>query len=133
MSGDGATVRLVGDATRRAACQLVMRAPEGWIVRVDRPGRTLRQSSRFWAACGEAAKSGVTWSGTTHDKQGWHDLFLAGWCVVKQHPHRLLMGLEGELVTLARHSSTLSESEMGELLDYQSAWCAMHDITLRED
>lgn len=130
---EGATVQLVGDQTRQAACRLIMRAPEGWVVRIDRPGRTLRQSSKFWATCGDVAKSGFTWSGTTHDKQGWHDLFLAGWNIAKQRPVRLLIGLEGELVSLMRHSSTLSEAEMAELLDYTSAWCAMHDIALRED
>jgi len=44
---DGATIRLLGDQTRRAACQLVMAAPEGWLMAIDRPRRSLRQSSRF--------------------------------------------------------------------------------------
>src|SRR5262245_25885621 len=117
----GASIRLVGDKTRRAACHRVMTAPEGWVVTIDQPVRNLRQSSRFWATCGEVAKSGTTWSGTPHDKQGWHDLFLAGWSVVKERPGRLIMGLEHELVMLQRHSSRLTESEMGELLDYTSA------------
>ena len=129
---EGATVRLLGDATRRAACELVMRAPEGWVVGIDAPRRTLLQSSRFWATCGEAAKSDVTWGGTRHDKEGWHDLFLFGWHVIKRNPMRLMIGLEGELVCLAPHSRRLSEGEMSELLDYTSAWCAMHNIALRE-
>jgi len=130
---EGATIRLVGDQTRRAACQLVMAAPEGWIVQIDRPRRTLRQSSKFWATCGEVAQSGMTWSGTTHSKDDWHTLFLAGWSIVKDRPTRVLIGLEGELVSLVPHSRNLTESEMSELLDYQAAWCAMHRVTLREE
>ena len=129
---DGATIRLIGDQTRRAACQLVMTAPEGWLVQIDRPRRSLRQSSKFWAMCGDASRSGVLWSGTTHDKQSWHDLFLAGWNVVKHRPTRVLIGLEGELVSLVPHSRTMTEAEMSELIDYTAAWCAMHRVPLRE-
>ena len=130
---DGAVVHLVGERSRQAACALVMRAPTGWLCQIDKPRRTLLQSSRFWAACGDVARSGITWSGTTHSKDDWHDLFLCGWNVVKEHPARLTIGLEGELVALMRHTRSLSESEMSELLDYQSAWCAMKGITLREE
>jgi len=129
---DGATIRLLGDQTRRAACQLVMAAPEGWFVAIDRPRRSLRQSSRFWATCDDVARSGAIWSGTTHTKDDWHTLFLAGWSVIKERPTRMLIGLENELVSLIPHSRNLSESEMGELLDYQTAWCAMHGVALRE-
>jgi hypothetical protein len=129
---EGATIRLLGDQTRRAACQLIRRAPNGWLVQIDKPRRTLRQSSRFWWTCGEVAKSGMTWGGVTHDKQGWHDLFLAGWNVVKHRPMRVLIGLEGELVSLVPHSRTLSETEMSELLDYCTAWAVMHGIDLGE-
>jgi hypothetical protein len=128
-----ATVRLVGDHTRIAACQIVMRAPEGWLVNVDKPKRTLRQSSKYWATCSEVAKSGTIWSGTTHDKNGWHDLFLSGWHIVTQRPVRLLVGLEGERVSLVPHTRELNETEMSDLLDYTSAWCAVRSIALRED
>jgi len=129
---DGATILLVGDQTRRAASDLVQRAPVGWVVTIDKPRRTLSQSSKFWAACTEVAKSGVPWGGTPQDKQSWHDLFLSGWNVVKEHPPRLLIGLEGERVSLVRHTRWMSEADMSDLLDYTSAWCAMRNIALRE-
>ena len=50
--GDGATVRLGGDHTRLVACKLVQEAPDGWIVQVGKPPRTLKQSARYWATCG---------------------------------------------------------------------------------
>ena len=129
---EGATVRLVGDHTRHAACKLVMQAPEGWLVRIDQPPRTLKQSSKFWATCSEVAKSGYEWSGTPHDKQAWHDLFLSGWNVIMHRPMRLLIGLEGERVSLLQHTSWMSEADMSDLLDYTAAWCAMRNIELRE-
>jgi hypothetical protein len=130
---DGATIRLMGDHTRAVACQLVQSAPEGWLVRIGEPPRTLDQSSRFWAACGEIAKTTYTWGGMRHDKQGWHDLLLSGWHVIKQHPMHLLLGIEGERVSLMKHSRDLSKTDMSDLLDYQAAWCAVRNITLKED
>jgi hypothetical protein len=129
---DGATIQLVGDQTRRAACALVMQAPERWVVTIDQPRRTLQQSSRFWATCSDVAKSELTWGGTRQDKESWHDLFLSGWHVIKDHPPRLLIGIEGERVSLVRHTRTMNQTDMSELLDYASAWCAMRNISLRE-
>ena len=83
---DGATILLVGDHTRRVASDLVQRAPEGWRVTIDAPKRTLKQSSRFWATCDDVAKAGTIWGNHQPDKQDWHDLFLSGWNVVKEHP-----------------------------------------------
>ena len=129
---DGATVLLGGDHTRLAACRLVQQAPDGWLMRLGEPSRTLDQSSRYWATCSEVAKTDYTWGGTRHDKQGWHDLFLSGWHTLKGHQPRLLLGIEGERVSLMKHTRELGMSDMSDLLDYTAAWCAMRNITLRE-
>jgi len=131
MMPDGTIIRLLGDQSRRAACDLVMRAPEGWLAEISKPKRTLRQSSKFWATCDEVAHTDITWSGTRQSKKGWHDLFLCGYLVIKEEPPRATIGLEGELICLSKHSSDLKESEFSELLDYQAAWCAMHNVSLR--
>lgn len=128
MSRDGATIRLAGDHTRLAATKLVQEAPNGWLVKIGAPPRTLKQTSRFWATCGAVAQTDFTWSGTRHDKQGWHDLFLCGWHTLKGHPPRLLIGLEGERVMLGKYTRDLGERDMSDLLDYTEAWCAMRGI-----
>lgn len=131
--GDGATVRLGGDHTRLVACKLVQDAPDGWIVQIGKPPRTLKQSSRFWATCGAVAQTDFTWGGTRHDKQGWHDLFLSGWHTLKGRPPRLMLGIEGERVSLGRYTRDLPETEMSDLLDYTDAWCAMRGIAVGND
>jgi hypothetical protein len=110
-----------------------MQAPDGWLVRIEPPARTLDQSMKFWAMCSDAARSPLTWSDWKPDKMGWHDLFLAGWNVVKKRPYHLLIGLEGELVSLVPHSRSLGKPEMSELIDYTSAWCVMHGVPLKEE
>jgi len=131
---DGATILLIGPETRRAACELVQQAPQGWMVRIGEPPRTLEQSSRFWAACRDIARSGATWDGERQTKQGWHDLMLSGWAVLTRNERpRLMLGLEGERVCLIPHSRDLSEREMSELLDYMESWAAQRGIKLRGD
>ena len=132
---DGATILLIGPETRRAACELVQQAPQGWMVRIGEPPRTLEQSSRFWATCRDVARSSATWDGERQTKQAWHDLFLSGWLIAtrRQRPPRLMLGLEGERICLIPHSRDLSEREMSEVLDYIGAWCAGNGIPLKED
>jgi len=130
---DGATILLHGPETKRTACELVQQAPNGWLVRIGPPPRTLEQSSRFWASCRDVARSGTQWDGEKQTKQGWHDLFLSAWLVAtRQTRPRLMVGLEGERVALIPHSRDLTEKEMGELLDYIESWCAQRGIELRD-
>jgi hypothetical protein len=129
----GATIRLSGGMSREAAIKVIGSAPNGWLVKIGPPPRTLKQSDRFWATCGAVAKTDVTWSGSQQDKQGWHDLFLSGWHTVKGRMPRLLIGLEGERVSLGLYTRDLGEAEMSELLDYTDAWCAMRGISTGVD
>lgn len=130
MSLDGATVVLRGDHTRLAAYRLLQEAPDGWLMKIGAPPRTLKQSSKFWATCGAVAKTNYTWGDTRQDKQGWHDLFLSGWHTIKGRPPRLLLGIEGERISLGRYTRDLGEREMSDLLDYTDAWCVMRSIAV---
>ena len=132
MSLDGATVRLVGEHTRTAACKLVQEAPEGWLVKIGAPPRTLKQTSRFYALCGDVARTSVTWGDEHPDKEGWHDLFLFGFHTLKGRAPRLMLGLEGERMCLSKHIRDLGEADTTELIDYAEAWCVMHGISIRE-
>jgi hypothetical protein len=127
---DGASVRLGGEHTRRIACKLVEEAPDGWVVNISAPPRTLEQSSKFWTLCSLVAAADPRRGAIELDKQDWHDLFLRGWAICKGDSPRLLLGLEGERVSLVRHSRWLSKDDMSDLLDYVSAWCAGHNINV---
>ena len=132
MPFDGATVVLLGDATRRTACDLVMRAPSEWTVRIDPPKRTLQQSSRFWATCSDLSKSDITWSGERCSKPEWHDLLISAWLTTQGKPPRFLLGLEGERVSLVKHTRDMSKEEMASLIDYSTAWAVMRGVELND-
>jgi len=127
---DGAIIQLLGDQTRRVACEMIQRVPDGWICKIDKPRRTLQQSSRFWAVCGDVAKSGFIWGGSTLPKDDWHTLFLSAWNIAEHRPARLVIGLENELVNLIPQSRSLTVEQMSSLIDYCTAWAVMHGIEL---
>jgi hypothetical protein len=130
MPSDGASVRLGGEHTRRIACKLVEEAPDGWVMNISAPPRTLAQSDKFWTICSLVAQA----VRTDHplDKQDWHDLFLSGHAIVQGKPPRLMLGLENERVSLVRHSRWLSKEDMSDLLDYVTAWCAGHGVHVED-
>ena len=127
---DGATIRLGGERSRAAAVEIIQRAPMGWVCKIGAPPRTLDQSSKFWAMCSGLAKSDITWSGDRQTKDGWHDLLLSGWHVVKGNAPRMLIGLEGERVSLLGHTRDLTIDEMSDLIDYCTAWTAVRGISV---
>jgi len=120
MSDDGATVRLSGDA-RRLAHELIDKAPDGWVMAINQPPRTLRQSDTFWRLCGLCAKQ--LRMQEPLDKQEWHDVFLSGFFQARGKSPRLIIGIEGERISLTKHSRWMGKEEMSDLLDYVTAWC----------
>lgn len=45
---DKSTIKLASDAARKRALELVMNAPEGYVVIVSEPTRTLDQNAKLW-------------------------------------------------------------------------------------
>ena len=130
---EGTTVRLLGDATRSAACRLVVKAPDQWTVTIEPPRRTMKQSRKFWALCGDLGRQ-TQWAGEPRSKDDWRTLLISGWHIIEKHPLKLVPGLENEIVALSPHSSrALTEREMSAVLDYSIAWAVMHGVDLRED
>jgi hypothetical protein len=129
-AADGATVLLGGERSRAAAVDLIMRAPMGWLCKIGSPPRTLDQNAKFWAMCTALAASEITWSGDRQAKDDWHDLLVSGWCVAEGRPPKLLIGLEGERVSLAKHTHNLGVDGMSSLIDYTAAWAAVRGISV---
>ena len=130
---DGATIRLIGNQTRRVACELVMKSPDGWVVTFNEERRTLEQSSKFYALCTRLAQSDLTWDGERQVKRSWHDLLIHAWMLATDRNPRLLPGLNGGRVSLLMSTRDMTKPEMSELIDFASAWCAMHSIDLGEE
>jgi hypothetical protein len=112
----GVTIRLVGPRQRAHAASLVARAPDGWVVNVREPTRSLEQSAKLWAMLGDVAKAKPM--GRKHTPDEWKAIFMAacGW------ESAFLPGLDGGFFPVGFRSSQLSVRKMADLITFIQAW-----------
>lgn len=101
-------------------------APDGWRVKVEPPKRSLMQNDRLHAELAEVAAT-VEWAGKKRDLETWKRLITAAWLRARGEQIELLPALDGHGVDVVfRKTSTLTKSEMSELLEFLMAWKAEH-------
>jgi hypothetical protein len=109
---------------RRRAMAFVADAPEGWVVRVEPPKRSLDQNAALHALLGDIAKR-CTWAGSRHDIDTWKRLLVGAWDRATGQPVVMLPALDGKGIEVVfRRTSSLTRAECSELLEFVSAWAA---------
>ncbi|MBT0442287.1 recombination protein NinB [Morganella morganii] len=92
-------------------------------VKISDPKRTLPQNDMFHALCGNVAEQGVVWAGSTWEPQDWKCIFVSGHAKATGRDGKLIPGLEGEAVALARESTAnMGKKRMTSLIEYSQAW-----------
>lgn len=101
---------------RKRAATAAMNAPDGYILSVEEPKRTLDQNSRLWAMLSDVAMSKP--QGRMHTPEEWKCIFMAacGWEVA------FLPGLDGRFLPYGYRSSKLTKKQMTDLQDFIQAW-----------
>jgi hypothetical protein len=128
---------LVHAQARRLAAECVKQAPDGFIVTVQEPTRTLDQNAALHAAISDIAKQ-VIWHGEKMDTESWKRLLTASWARAVHEPVKLVPALDGNgFDVLYRRTSKMSKAEVSSLLDYLHAWgtdqgVRWSDISYRE-
>lgn len=115
-------LKLTGREARKAACIAVMAAPDGWMVKVSEPTRSLEQNARLWPMLNDIA-SQVVWHGTKLIDEEWKDIFSAALKRAKVVP-----GLDGGFVVLGQRTSNMSKSEFSELIELMFSFGAEHEV-----
>lgn len=118
-------VRLVSDTARKLAASLCMEAPEGWLVRFSEPTRSLEQNALLWARLSQLSKD-VLWDGERLSAHEWKDLLTA--CLRKQ---KAVRGIEGGLVLLGARTSTMTKTELSDLLALMDAFAAERGVVFQ--
>lgn len=113
--------RLVHDEARRRAADDCRTAPDGWIVRISEPTRTLDQNADQWPYL-EAFANQLQWpvngrmeSITAED---WKDILT---CAFRNEQARIAQGLGGGMVLLGQRTSKFSRNEFAEWLEFLHA------------
>ncbi len=115
---------LTGPVARKAACQFVLSAPEGWTVKIGEPGRTLEQNALLHAELSEISEK-LKWGGEFQDIETWKRLLTAAWMRATGQKVTLLPAVDGHGVdALYRRTSRMGKAEMIDLIEYVKAWKA---------
>lgn len=109
-------VILQNDFARQRAANAVLKAPDGYICRIEEPTRTIDQNSRLWALLSDVAMSKP--QGRMHTPEEWKMIFMSacGWEVA------FLPGLDGRFLPYGYRSSKLTKKQMTDLQDFIQAW-----------
>ncbi len=124
---DKVTIKLVGGEQRTRARNAVVRAPDGYVVTIAEPSRTLDQNAKMWAMLADVRRAkpeGRDWS----DEQ-WKAVFMDA-C---GHQAVFVPKLDGPgFICLGFKSSALSKSQFSDLGDCIYEYGARHEVCWSE-
>ena len=112
--------------SRRHALECVQNAPDGYVVKVNEPTRSLDQNAKLWPMLHDVADQ-VVWHGQKLTPENWKDVFTAALKRAKVVP-----GLDGGFVVCGQRSSSMSKREFSELLELMMAFGAEHGVMWSE-
>jgi len=124
------TYRLVHAEARRRAIADCQSAPDGFIVTVAEPTRTLEQNAAQWPILECFAQqlewpiNGVMQKLTADD---WKNILTAAF---KQEAARVAPGLDGGMVLLGQRTSKFGKREFGDWLEFLNATAAHRGVVI---
>lgn len=110
--------RAVHDEARRRAAQDCLTAPDGWIIKISEPTRTMDQNAKLWPMLTDISEQ-VDWYGQHLTKEEWKDVFSAA--LKKQ---KVVPGLDGGFVVCGQSTSKMGKREFSDLLEVMHAFGA---------
>lgn len=118
--------KLTGQIAKRAACAAIMLAPEGYVVRLSEPTRSLEQNAKLWAMLHDVSTQ-VEWHGQKLTSEDWKDVFTAALKRAKVVP-----GLDGGFVVCGQRTSSMGKRDFSELVELIYAFGAEQNVQWSE-
>ena len=124
---DKITIKLVGGEQRERAAQAIHRAPDGYVVTIREPNRTLDQNAKLWAMLADVVAAKPEGREMTADQ--WKGVFMDA-C---GHKTEFVPHLDGPgFVCLGFKSSHLTKAQFAELIECITEYGARHNIRWSE-
>lgn len=123
-------IRLIDHERRMRAHDAIDMAPEGYVVVLQEPTRSLEQNAAMWPLL-QAFADQLQWPVNgqmvwmTADE--WKDVLSAAF---KRESVRVAMGMDGGMVMLGSRTSKFSVREMSEFIEFLHATAAARDVDL---
>lgn len=125
--GDFPPVKLVGDEQREQAKRYIDQAPEGYMVRVGEPTRTLEQNAKMWPMLTDLSKQ-VIWHGFKLSTDDWKDF---GTAVLKKQ--KIVPNLDGDgFIAVGGSTKDMSKSKFSDLIEVLYMIGAREDVVWSE-
>lgn len=124
--------QLAHDLARRRAVEAVSKAPDGFVVTVKDPSRSLDQNAAMWPLL-EAFSRQLEWPVNGRmvkmEPDEWKDVLTAAF---KGEQVRLAMGLNGGVVMLGLRTSKMGKRMFSDFLEFLHATAADRGVTVQE-
>lgn len=117
---------LVHETARQRAISAVSTAPDGMVVEIKPPTRSLDQNALLWPLLTELSQQ-VDWYGQKLTPEEWKDIMTAG--LKKQ---RAVPGIDGGFVVIGAHTSKMSKAEFSDLVELIFSFGAEHGVEWKE-
>lgn len=118
---------LISPRVRQNAVNAILEAPDGYVVTISEPKRSLEQNARLWAALGEIADQ-VEWYGQKLKAEDWKDMLTAS-----LRKSRVVPGIDpGSFVVTGLHTSNMTVAEMSALLELAYAFGTERGVVFRD-
>lgn len=121
---------MVHAQARRGAVECVQQAPEGYVVTVQEPTRSLDQNAAMWPilqAFADQLQWPVNGAMVWMTPDEWKDVLSAAF---RRESVRVAMGMDGGMVMLGSRTSKFGVREMSEFIEFLKATAAARDVDL---
>lgn len=125
--------RLIHETARKLAAAQCGLAPDEWIVTFREPTRSLEQSAKFHAICGDIAKSGTLWAGKPRTAAQWKCLLVSGHAIATGEGAEIVPGIESEWINIRESTALMSKKRGSSLIEYSIAWCTTNNICIQRE
>ena len=102
--------------SRMLAIEAIKAAPDGMIITIKEPTRSLEQNAKMWAMLHEVSLQ-VDWYGQKLTDHEWKDVFSAA---LKRQ--KVVPGLDGGFVVCGQSTSRMSKREMADMITLMHAF-----------
>lgn len=122
--------KLVHAQARQGAVQAIKDAPDGFVVTVAEPTRSLDANAAMWVilqAFADQLQWPVNGAMVWMTAEEWKDVLSAAY---KRESVKVAMGLDGGMVMLGSRTSKFSVREMGEFIEFLNATAAAREVDL---
>jgi hypothetical protein len=125
--------KITGEAAKKAACREILAAPEGHVVTLAEPTRTLDQNAAQWPyleAFAEQLEWPINGQMTKITADDWKDILT---CAFRNESPRVAMGLSGGMVLLGQRTSKFNKKDFSDWMEFLVSTAIDRDVVVYPD